>query len=213
MRSGCPVLSALIILLTSAHVAFAGSTTVNFDDISVVGPFAYAPPDTYLGQGIVFESPIPVENVQVAEPWWLPTFQSEGGSGTNALSLTSAFGTPIFVDARFVIPGTFTPGVTDHVTVDAFDGNVGTMLGRFDVFDVQGDLIASFSIPTPLSNHGVYTLAHNGIARIRFYNDGDGVLYDNLTFNTPVAIPVPGAVVLGAAGVGFVGWLRRRRTL
>lgn len=83
-----------------------------------------------------------------------------------------------------------------------------------DAYDSGGNLLATQST-TGLSgtSHGSYTFSGIGqIAKISFW-DGTGLVgIGRLQFDT-TPIPAPGAFMLGSIGVGFVGWLRRRRTL
>jgi len=187
--------------------------TVDFDDFTVGGPIAYAAADRYGAQGIIFLTPIPIEDVQQAEPSYYPSFQATGGSGTNGLSLSLVW-SQLSIQGAFKIPGTSIRGITDYVAVDGFDTEIGTVNGLLDVFDVDGNLIDSLSIVTPPSTHSFFSISHPGIASLRLSMDGDGGIWDNLTFNTPTApIPAPAALALGYIGVGLVGWLRRRRAI
>ena len=53
----------------------------------------------------------------------------------------------------------------------------------------------------------------DGITSISFNASGEPLVgFDAVSFGQAV-IPAPGAIVLGAIGVGLIGWLRRRRTL
>lgn len=209
----------MMFLLVVAATLVWGSETclcafeiVDFDDLDVGGPVAYAGGDRYSALGITFLTLIPIEDVQRAEPGYFPTFLGAGGSGTNGLGLSVLYG-QLSIQGVFQVPGTSIAAVTDNISIDAFDTEVGTLNGLLEVFDGDGNLIDSLAIVTPPSTHSQFSISHPGIASFRLSMDGDGGIWDNLTFNTPIAVPAPAAIVLSSVGMALVGWLRRRRAI
>jgi hypothetical protein len=76
------------------------------------------------------------------------------------------------------------------------------------VYNSGGTLLESHVLTPGANIYAIITRPVYDISRIELA--GEFFAADDLQFNV---IPAPGAVLLGAIGVGVVGWLRRRKTL
>lgn len=100
----------------------------------------------------------------------------------------------------------------DSVSIFASGGDVSTGF-LMEAFDASNNLIASDENENPAGDWVQLTVAAAGIRSVRLTEVGgnDGFVYDNLSF-APAAVPEPGTLaLLGAAGVGAMATLRRRR--
>jgi len=197
------VLTLAIFAATFPIRAHAEAVTIDFDDVVVQGGCSLVPSDTYGDDGIAFRRPIPVTNVEVLEPWWLPTFVAGGGSVPNAMVLSSAVcDGSLTAEADFRVPESSAQAVTDFVEVLACDSEGGSTVGTLEAFDIGDGLIESVTATTPgaplVGGCAVLTISAPGIASIRLSMDADGGDFDNLTFNSPqlfcAATPVAGCV-------------------
>jgi len=113
----------------------------------------------------------------------------------------------------FVEPGMLTPGHTDYVSFTIGDG--GGDLEEFQIrsYNYAGTVIDTQNV-SGTARFSV-TIAKPGIHHVEVDYIGQlwGYSLDDMSFNTPVSTPTPGAIVLGSIGVGIVGWLIKRRTL
>ncbi len=189
---------------------------------------AYVAPAGALGDliGITSSSDVP-------SPQYVITFD---GLGTGPISDASMFddGSPtgiVFGDAAglALIPGSdgsdariidispfpstasieiFFNSPVSAVGVD-YVHSEGTPDLEFEAYDAGSTLLG---IATSVGGSGFFGLKSTGgeeIASVIIHNSTFGFTIDNLT-SSLVAAPAPGAVLLGAIGLGLVGWLKRR---
>jgi hypothetical protein len=99
-------------------------------------------------------------------------------------------------------------GNADSIVVEAWD-DTATLLDSFSGVTDDGDPIGPETLNAGVGN-SIYKLTWKDPV-----GSNPQIKYDLASLNgiTLEVIPAPGAILLGSIGVGFVGWLRRRRTL
>jgi hypothetical protein len=192
-------IAAAICLMASASAAQA-TTSIDFDtgtDNVAVGSF-------YAGQGITFSNATFYDN-----------FGLVGSSGTLAIGSTTSdpyhFGIANAISAAF-------SGVASSITIRGIDvGNAGIQI---DAFDASNVLLGSSSFFGPGVGVGTFqdiTVSFAGIKSFKLYqpsfNEVDGVLFDNLSFESTSGVPETATWAMMILGMGMIGGAMRRRNV
>ncbi len=181
----------ILVLFVAANPALA-NITIDFEDFPVV-PFA-----SHTKSGVTFTASVGIgEIVRDLAP-----------NGTQGI-LEWTFPTQKELRADIASGATF-------VSVDL--GDYGSDEDRLflEIFDASNTSLGFTDLVIPSGFTGMKTLSLSAsniayaVFGARDAGGGSSVHADNFEF-TP--IPTPSAIILGTIGVGFVTWLRKRRTL
>jgi hypothetical protein len=183
---------------------------IGYLEPGVIEPFTFS-------SGVTLTWPIPnpgispggviVGDWSLGDAWWgLDTNGNIASAldipyGTAYIGLNyGAGGGPIefTFDIDMFSVGAYVTAARDQITLTAFDAS--------------NNILGTASVPSVhVSQWGSNWLGITNSAGIRSVEfSGDFEVLDGLTFTI---IPAPGAILLVSIGVGFVGWMRRRRTL
>jgi len=91
----------------------------------------------------------------------------------------------------------------------AIDGSTADFSGEFDFVGAPSNTFDGDSLPDPLIVTNWPGFNKYGV----ILGDPANTNSFHFTFDSITLIPAPSAILLGSIGVGFVTWLRRRRTL
>jgi len=185
------------------------SRSIDFSDVQFTCPHfgnaAYSPITQYEPLGVTFY----VHN----DPAWVGTIHDVFRLGSwipgQGLSIATNVGDDTSIELVFSVP------------VTQVGALVAVSNARLAVYGEDDALLEQWSSTTVAWNDdpGLWTAEfigvenYSGIHRAIFYDisaNGRILSIDDVKF-TPV--PAPGAFILGSIGVGFVTWLRRRKTL
>ncbi len=205
---------------SSAISGMGTPTVINFEDIDA-SPATYTFSDHtpfngayYAGQGVTFSNPNGyLMYIAPGDLTW---------NASNSLSVARfPFDTyypstwnddddlvvalkPGFEAAGLTLVDNNSRGADEFVQFLDSGGGVIAQAGLPANYDTYRAFIGIVSVGTPVATINI----------VEAPNDGDDVAYDDfILVPGATVIPVPGALVLGAIGAGFVGYLRRRRTL
>ncbi len=207
----CPTVANAVVTLDFEGLPYTSVTTAG-DKTPAAGSVLT---DDFMSDGVLFGKAGTSAGVAVVRNSYAPSSGLQSVAGLDASGIIPGSGSGAALGDiyfSFVGPGTLTPGYTDYVSF-----TIGDAGGDIDVFQIRSYDYAGTLIDTQdFSEAARFSVAISvsGIHRVEVDFTGNyGYSLDDLSFNSPIAIPAPGAILLGGIGVAVVGWLRRRKTL